>query len=157
MTFDVLSSATTVGHQKAHLSLLNSNISKLIHDQGKVFSLITRIYYISGDSSFCWAFSISTMLRQSLKNFLQTLPSSFITHAALQKIEENEFHKRLSNELIMLPIPKAKFFSRKVPTGVNSVDFEDEIIGKQAHVLNCAIDRVSRNQFFLSGNLKISF
>ena len=35
MTFDVLSSATTLGHQKAHLSLLNSNISKLIHDQGK--------------------------------------------------------------------------------------------------------------------------
>ena len=34
MTFDVLSTATTLGHQKAHLSLLNSNISKLIHDQG---------------------------------------------------------------------------------------------------------------------------
>ena len=34
MTFDVLSNATTLGHQKAHLSLLNSNISKLIHDQG---------------------------------------------------------------------------------------------------------------------------
>ena len=34
MTFDVLSNATSLGHQKAHLSLLNSNISKLIHDQG---------------------------------------------------------------------------------------------------------------------------
>ena len=34
MTFDILSAATTVGHQKAHQSLLNSNISKLIHDQG---------------------------------------------------------------------------------------------------------------------------
>ena len=86
------------------------------------------------------------MLRQSLKIFLQTLPSSFITHAALQKLEENEFHKRLRNELIMLPIPKAKFFDRKVPTGVNPADFEDEIIEKQTHVLNCAIDRVSLNQ-----------
>ena len=36
MTFDILSTATTVGQQKAHLSLLNSNISKLIHDQGKL-------------------------------------------------------------------------------------------------------------------------
>lgn len=38
MTFDVLSSATTVGHQKAHPSLLNSNISKLIHDQGTLIN-----------------------------------------------------------------------------------------------------------------------
>ena len=35
MTFDILSGATTIGHQKPHNSLLNSNISKLIHDQGK--------------------------------------------------------------------------------------------------------------------------
>ena len=86
------------------------------------------------------------MLRQSLKTFLKTRPSSSITHAVLQKIDENEFHKRLRNELIMLPIPKAKFLDRKVPTGVNPTDFEDEIIGKQAHLLNCAIDRVSLNQ-----------
>ena len=88
------------------------------------------------------------MLRQSLKNFLQTLPSSFNTQRAWQKINENEFHKRLRNELIMLPIPKAKFFSRKVPTGVNPADFDDEIIEKQTHVLNCAIDRVSIDQSF---------
>ena len=86
------------------------------------------------------------MLRQSLKLFLKALPASFNTQPALQKIEENEFHKRLRNELIMLPIPKAKFFIRKVPTGVNPADFEDEIIEKQTHVLNCAIDRVSHNQ-----------
>ena len=35
LTFDALSSATTIGHQRNHQSLLNSNISKLIHDQGK--------------------------------------------------------------------------------------------------------------------------
>ena len=86
------------------------------------------------------------MLRQSLKIFLKTLPATSHTLNALQKIEENDFHKRLRNELIMLPIPKAKFFDRKVPTGVDPTDFEDEIIGKQTHVLNCAIDRVSLNQ-----------
>ena len=83
------------------------------------------------------------MLRQSLKIFLKTLPASFNAQRALQKIEENDFHKRLRNELIMLPIPKAKFFDRKVPTGVDPADFEDEIIGKQAHLLDSAIDRVS--------------
>ena len=62
---------------------------------------------------------------------------------ALQKVEENDFHKRLRNELIMIPIPKAKFFDRKVPSGVNRQDFEDEIIEKQAHVLQSAISRVS--------------
>ena len=45
----------------------------------------------------------------------------------------------------MLPIPKAKFFHAKVPNGVDPEDFEDEIIGKQAHVLENAINRVSQN------------
>ena len=83
------------------------------------------------------------MLRQSLKIFLKSLPTSSNVQNALQKIEENDFHKRLRNELIMLPIPKAKFFDRKVPSGVNRQDFEDEIIKKQAHVLQSAISRVS--------------
>ena len=102
---------------------------------------------ISGETSFCWAFSISTMLRQSLKLFLKSLPATSNILNALQKIEENDFHKRLRNELIMLPIPKAKFFDRKVPSGVNREDFKDEIIEKQTHVLRCAIDRVSLNHF----------
>lgn len=98
---------------------------------------------ISGETSFCWAFSISTMLRQSLKTFLHSRPPSSNVQAALQKIDENEFHKRLRNELIMLPIPKAKFFDRKVPTGVNRHDFKDEIIEKQSHILQSVISRVS--------------
>jgi len=68
---------------------------------------------------------------------------SSIVQNALQKIEENDFHKRLRNELIMLPIPKAKFFDRKDPSGVNRQDFEEEIIEKQAHFLQSAISRVS--------------
>ena len=62
--------------------------------------------------------------------------------AALQKLDENEFHNRLRNELIMLPIPKAQFFDRKVPAGVNRNDFKDLIIEKQTHILHCAISRV---------------
>ena len=85
------------------------------------------------------------MLRQSLKIFLKSLPTSSNVQNALQKVEENDFHKRLRNELIMLPIPKAKFFDRKVPIGVNRQDFEEEIIKKQAHVLQSAISRVSKS------------
>jgi len=55
MGFDVLSAATTTGDQLANSDILNSMVSKLIHDQA--------------ESSFCWAFAISSMLRQSLKMF----------------------------------------------------------------------------------------
>ena len=83
------------------------------------------------------------MLRHSLKIFLKSLPMSSNVQNALQKVQENDFHKRLRNELIMLPIPKAKFSDRKVPSGVNRQAFEDEVIKKQAHVLQSAIPRVS--------------
>ena len=83
------------------------------------------------------------MLRQSLKLFIKTQLPTSRTQAALQKLEENEFHKRLRNELIMLPIPKAKFFQHKVPVGVNPMDVEDEIIEKQKHSVLNAINRVS--------------
>ena len=67
------------------------------------------------------------MLRQSLKIFLKSLPMSANVQNALQKVQENDFHKRLRNELTMLPIPKAKFFNND----------------KQGHHLQCAISRVS--------------
>ena len=83
------------------------------------------------------------MLRQSLKLFIKTQLPTSRTQAALQKLEENEFHKRLRNELIMLPIPKAKFFHHKVPAGVNPMDRKEEIIDKQDHLVLNAINRVS--------------
>ena len=55
MGFDVLSAATTAGNQLEDANILNTMVSKLIHDQS--------------ESSFCWAFAISSMLRQSLKRF----------------------------------------------------------------------------------------
>ena len=43
----------------------------------------------------------------------------------------------------MIPIPKPKFFERKVPAGQSEDDYFDEIIERQAHILRDAIDRVS--------------
>merc|ERR1719454_1182492 len=82
------------------------------------------------------------MLRQSLTVFLKSLPMSSNVQNALQKVEKNDLHKRLRNELIMIPIPKAKYFDRKIPRGVSRQDFEEEIIEKQAHVLQSAISRL---------------
>ena len=47
------------------------------------------------------------------------------------------------NELIMIPIPKPKFFERKVPAGQSEDDYFDEITARQTHILRDAIDRVS--------------
>ena len=44
----------------------------------------------------------------------------------------------------MLPIPKPKFFERKVPaSGLSEEDYFDEISARQTHILRDAIDRVS--------------
>ena len=43
----------------------------------------------------------------------------------------------------MITLPKPKFAETMVPIGKSKGNFKDEIIKKQAHVLNDAIDRVS--------------
>ena len=47
------------------------------------------------------------------------------------------------NELIMIPIPKPKFFERKVPVGRTEDEYFNEILKIQTHILRDAIDRVS--------------
>ena len=47
----------------------------------------------------------------------------------MHRLNTNQFHKQLRNELIMLPIPKTKFFRAKVSNGVDPEVREDEIIG----------------------------
>ena len=42
-----------------------------------------------------------------------------------------------------MPIPKPKFFERKVPAGLSKDAFFEEIVYRQTHVLRDAIDRVS--------------
>ena len=87
------------------------------------------------------------MFRQSLKMFVESLQATNIDPTriaqALQKLAENDFHVKLRNELIMLPIPKAKMFDRKVPVGLARDDYEDKIIEKQTHILQAAFERVS--------------
>ena len=43
----------------------------------------------------------------------------------------------------MIPIPKPKFFERKVPSGQSEDDYFDEITARQTHILRDAINRVS--------------
>ena len=53
------------------------------------------------------------------------------------------------NELIMIPVPKPTFFERKVPPGSFEDDYFAEILARQVHVLENAIDRVSFLHYFL--------
>ena len=108
-------------------TLLNSKVSKDIHDQG--------------ESLFCWAFAISSMIRQSLKLFIRGLKTRMyddineaisklsLWSEALEKLKNPNFHRQLRNELIMLPIPKIKRRS------ITPLD--------QGHYLLLAIERVS--------------
>ena len=43
----------------------------------------------------------------------------------------------------MITLPKPKFAETSVPVGKSQDDYRDELIKKQSHVLNDAIDRVS--------------
>ena len=43
----------------------------------------------------------------------------------------------------MITLPKPKFAETNVPVGKSRDDYQDEIIEKQNHILNDAIDRVS--------------
>ena len=105
--------------QKIHSAILNSKVSKNIRDQGKTL--------------FCWAFAISTMLRQSLNLFISKLhDDSFNKNDALDKLNNVDFHRQLRNELIMIPIPKNL-----------SSEFNQDSALNQAHYLNLAFERVN--------------
>ena len=111
-----LSWFTFTNIQNMHHSLINSKVSKNIHDQG--------------ESLFCWAFAISSMLRQSLKLFIISSDLGLIRkNTALEKLIGDDFHRQLRNELIMLPIPKIKY-----PDIRMSLD--------QSHYIDMAIQRV---------------
>ena len=86
---------------------------------------------------FCWAFAISTMLRQSLNTFFQKLDLEALGVEAfeedvLKKLNGDDFHRQLRNELIMTPIPK---------------HFSNEYIAEsplsQGHYLDMAFEKVN--------------
>ena len=99
-----------------HETFLNSKVSKKIRNQGETL--------------FCWAFAISTMLRQSLNLFISELDNQNKDNA-LEKLKSDNFHRQLRNELIMIPIPK-----------ISSTEFNNETPLSQGYYLDMAFERV---------------
>ena len=100
-----------------HSSLLNSKVSKNIRNQGETL--------------FCWAFASSTMLRQSLNLLLKDVEHEKLVEA-LAKLNSDDFHRQLRNELIMIPVPK-----------ILSTEYNEEAPLSQGHYLKTALERVS--------------
>ena len=99
--------------------------------------VLTHFKSLLAETSFCWAFAISSMIRHSLNYYLGQLakeqPLRFdrnILVMAIQHLNSTDFHKKLRrsfsiflnefspistiknlnrNELIMIPIPKSSF------------------------------------------------
>ena len=99
-----------------HTTILNSKVSKNIRNQGETL--------------FCWAFAISTMLRQSLNLLLREVDHEN-KKIVLSKLKSNDFHRQLRNELIMIPIPK-----------ILSSEYNVDSPLCQGHYLNMALERV---------------
>ena len=97
-------------------TLLNSKVSKNIRDQAETL--------------FCWAFAISTMLRQSLNVFISDVENPN-KDVALEFLNSDDFHRQLRNELIMIPIPKFL-----------SCEYNEYEPLSQGHYLYLAIERV---------------
>ena len=129
MTFADLSEATATLERVDHRSqntfnrIQNSLMTIEIHDQGEIvlrevhksyssypfnviipMKLLKILTKYSAETSFCWAFSISTMLRHSLNYFLRQLarerPMRYDNEKigkALQYLNGDDFHKRLRN------------------------------------------------------------
>ena len=57
----------------------------------------------------------------------------------------------------MIPVPKPKFFERKVPAGQSEYGYYDEIISRQTHVVQDAIDRVGCIQLLFAKLFQANF
>ena len=129
-SYKTLSQATSTGHQYFRSSIINSNISKQIHDQQ--------------ETSLCWAFALSTMLRSSLIIYFRSKTNLAISkNLAISFAMSNEFHKRLRREITMMPIPKPSVIKYKMINHSTPEKFQDNVIAKQHHNLKLAILRVS--------------
>ena len=90
------------------------------------------------------------MIRQSLNLFLkemkfkQQISVEFEQKIkdALTSLNKNDFHKRLRNEIVMVPIPKIRFHDHLIQKFKTSKNYKDEIQRQQGHLLEKAIDRV---------------
>ena len=124
-------------------NLFMTKVSKTSHRAFQIFDFI-------GETSFCWSFAISSMIRQSLNLFLielkfkQQISVEFKQKIknALTLLNENDFHKRLRNEIVMVPIPKIRFHEHLIQKFKTSQNYKDELQRQQGHLLEKAIDRV---------------
>ena len=107
------------------------NLSQTLTKEGGTFNRqVSKNIHHQGETNFCWAFAISSMLRNSLLKYGK---------CDAQLVKAIKFHKRLRNEIIMGPIPKAKYFDFKNSTSQR----KNEIIAAQGHIVTSAIERVS--------------
>ena len=108
-----------------------AHLSQTLTKEGETFNLqVSKNIHHQGETSFCWAFAISSMLRNSLLKYRK---------CNINRVKAKNFHKRLRNEIIMGPIPKAKYFDFKNSTSQKKY----EIIEAQGHIVTAAIERVS--------------
>ena len=123
----------------------------------KVFNFLchNNEEFCLGETLFCWVFAIASMLRQSLINFLEARspPQSLFEKVkylsalkpVMASLRENSFHKKLRDEILMIPIPKAKVNDSDGKTKFRFPKTEDReaILDKQGHYLKSAVERVS--------------
>ena len=108
MTFACLSQATATSARVFHHTQ-NTFVTNEIHNQGNIVFVtqilhknLQNILLIIADSSFCWAFALSTMIRHSVHFFLGQLakeqPLRFESekiYQATKFLNDPGFHKRL--------------------------------------------------------------
>ena len=97
-----------------------------------------------GETYLCWAYAISSMLRQSLKVFVNSLDRSSrinenVKQAAIKLLSSGKFHRRLRSELVMMPIPK--------PLTDDAQKVDESYLKSQSHNVESAINRVSYKTF----------
>ena len=107
-----------------------ANLSQTVTKDGETFDLqVSKNIHHQGETMFCWAYAISSMIRNSLLKYGKI---------DTEKVKAPDFHKRLRNEIIMGPVPKAKYFDLKNATRERKY----EIITSQGHIVTSAIERV---------------
>ena len=108
----------------------NQMVSNNIHDQG--------------ETGICWDFAISSMLRGSLRLFISQLDAKLFSQtqieAAEKKLNNEDHHRQLRNEIITGPIPK---------------NLSKNFIDLQGHSVKFACERVMQFNTILKSHLEL--
>lgn len=99
-----------------------------------------KIHY-QGKKATCWAYAISTMLRRSLKLFIKQLDKKkYNIKAAEDKLDHEDHHRQLRNEIITGPIPKN--------LSEDFTDLKDEDHLNHTHYVQLACERLKNPTAF---------